>query len=94
MFGLISKKSLVNVFAKELAGKQVKADHWYYVNNNQEMSSYVLQHTDALKNIATKLKIVKEVYNQAYKIYDFRNSGKKDFQPDINKIKELNIKLN
>ena len=33
--------------------------------------------------------ILSQVYEEAYKIYDFRNSGKKDFVPDIELIKKL-----
>ena len=33
--------------------------------------------------------ILKEVYDEAYKIYDFRNSGKKDYSQNVALIKKL-----
>lgn len=33
---------------------------------------------------------MKAIYEKAYKIYDFRNSGKKGFVPDVDLIKKLN----
>lgn len=87
MFGLISKKKMISTFAKELAYKQKKADKFYYIDNNQEMSSYVLEHVDEIKDLTIKLGITKDVYNEAYKIYDFRNSGKKDYEPDLDALR-------
>lgn len=78
MFGLVTRKELIRVFAEELAKKQKKADYWFYAENNQEMSSYVLNHVEEIKALAIKLNIVDSVYHEAYKIYDFRDSGKKD----------------
>jgi len=89
MFGLISKRKLISTFAKELAYKQRRADHWYYIRNNQEMSSYVLEHIEGIRNLALKLGITKEIYDMAYKIYDFRNSGKKDYKPNLNELSKL-----
>ena len=40
-----------------------------------------------MKVFISKRKLVNEF---AYKIYDFRNSGKKGFVPDVNLIKKLN----
>lgn len=42
------------------------------------------------KTIEEKMDIIKTSYEKAYKIYDFRNSGKKGFVPDVNLIKKLN----
>ena len=87
MFGLMSKKKIIKLFAEELADRQKKADYWYYIKNDQQMSSYLLEAADEIKTLTIKFGICKEVYNEAYKIYDFRNSGKKDFVPDFKLLK-------
>ena len=61
-------------------------------NNNitkQDMSSSKLDLVTEVRAIAMRLDILSQVYEEAYKIYDFRNSGKKDFVPDIELIKKL-----
>ena len=86
----ITKKKLVNEFAKELAYLQIRADWWYYASraeekDRQNMSSKILDDVTELRCICSNLGIMK-----AYKIYDFRNSGKKGFVPDVDLIKKLN----
>lgn len=90
----ITKRKLVKKFAEELAYLQIRADWWYYVSNckdeeKQDMSSHMLDGVTELRCICHELGILKEVYNKAYEIYDFRNSGKKDFVPDVELIKKL-----
>ena len=88
----ITKKKLVKKLAEELAYLQIRADWWYYVysgKDNQEMSSKQLDAVDELRCICNDLGILKEVYDEAYKIYDFRNSGKKDYHPNVALIKKL-----
>lgn len=94
----ISKKKLIKKFAEELAYLQIRADWWYYVSQvkeeeRQNMSSMELDGVTELRCICQDLAIIKEVYKEAYKIYDFRNSGKKDFVPDIELIKKLNVEF-
>ncbi len=89
MFGLISKKKVIKAMAETLAYSQVKADYWYYINKNQDMSSFCLDASQALIDLLRKLHISQKVYNEAYKIYDFKNSGKKDFVPDLDNIKKV-----
>lgn len=72
----IEKKELISKFAKEMARLQKKADKYYYVDNNKEMADYVLIYAAELKDFASKLGICEEMYEEALKIYDFRNSGK------------------
>lgn len=91
----ITKKKLIKKFAEELAYLQIRADWWYYVSNmkdeeKQKMSSMELDAVTELRCICHDLGILKEVYEEAYKIYDFRNSGKKDFVPNVELIKQLN----
>lgn len=88
MFGLIRKKILVKIFAEYLAELQKKADRWFYISKNQEMSSFVLNEVAPVKELASRFGICSKVYEEAYKIYDFRNSGKKDLAPDLEKLKK------
>lgn len=84
-----SRKEIIKEFAKEIAELQMKADKWYYVKNNQEMSNWVLDKAQEIKEWCIRLGICKEVYQEAYKIYNFRDSGKKDFVPDIKFLKSI-----
>ena len=98
----ITKKKLIKALAEEIAYLQIKADWWNYCfpndvvdkdNKNitkQDMSSSKLDLVTEVRAIAMRLDILSQVYEEAYKIYDFRNSGKKDFVPDIELIKKLN----
>jgi hypothetical protein len=84
---IITRKRIVKEFANRIANLQKKADKWFYVSKNQEMSSYILDRVIPIKEMCEDLGIVKQVYEEAYKIYDFRNSGKSDFKPDLDKLK-------
>lgn len=96
----ITKKKLIKTLAEELAYLQIRADWWYYCFSGdivdkesnitkQDMSSSKLDLVAEVKTIAMRFDILPKVYEEAYKIYDFRNSGKKDFVPDIELIKRL-----
>ena len=96
----ITKKKLIKALAEEIAYLQIKADWWYYYFSNdmvdkennitkQDMSSSELDLVTEVRAIAMRFDILSQVYEKAYKIYDFRNSGKKDFVPDIELIKRL-----
>lgn len=96
----VTKKKMIKVLAEELAYLQIRADWWYYCFSNdivdkesnitkQDMSSSELDLVTEVKAIASRLGIVNKVYEEAYKIYDFRNSVEKDFVPDIELIKKL-----
>lgn len=102
----ITKKKLIKTLGEELAYLQIRADWWYYCFGNssnpdkvldedtgttvRDMSSGELDLVTEVKTIAKRFDILSQVYDEAYKIYDFRNSGKKDFVPDIELIKQLN----
>jgi hypothetical protein len=86
---LWTRKQRIREFAEELAYLQMKADKWLYVLHDQEMSGNILGHVGSLKGWLIELGICNEVYTEAYKIYDFRNSGKKDFVPDIKRLQEV-----
>jgi len=92
MFGLIRKNSVIKLFAEELAQSQKIADYWFYVRDNQEMSSYLLNQASVIKALTIKFRIANEVYDEAYTIYDFRNSGKKNFVPNLDLLKEAYLK--
>lgn len=85
----IEKKELISKFAEEMARLQKKADKYYYIEDNKEMADYVLIYAVELKNFASKLGISDEMYHEAYTIYDFRNSGKKDYMPSKEQLEEL-----
>lgn len=85
----MDKEFIINIFAEELATKQRKADEWYYLQNNQKMSSHLLDQALAIKELAIKLGIDNEVYNKAYQIYDFRNSGKTGYTLKDGKIVKI-----
>lgn len=92
---LTTRKKMIRTFAEELAYLQIRADWWYYVSKlkheeRQEMADSMLEGVSELHCICNEFGIVKEVYAEAYKIYDFRNSGKQSFVPDIELIKKLN----
>lgn len=84
---IVFRKTIIKAIAKEIAEYQRKADYFYYIRNDQEMSNYEVEHVTPLKYLANKLGITKQVYEEAYKIYDFRNSGKKNFKPNLEEIK-------
>ena len=86
---LIEKKELINKFAKEMARLQKKADRYYYVENNKEMSDYMLIYASELRDFASKLGIKQEMYQEAYKIYNFKNSGKTGYKPTTEELEEL-----
>ena len=102
----ITTEKLIKTLAEELAYLQISADWWYYCFNDgknpdkiineytgttaRNMSSSKLDSVNEVRVIASELGILSKVYEEAYKIYDFRNSGKKDFVPDIELIKKLN----
>lgn len=85
----IDKKELVQKFAKEMARLQKKADRYYYIDNNKEGADYILNQASYLKDFALKLGICKEMYKDAYLIYDFRKSGRKDYKPTEEQLEEL-----
>ena len=85
----IEKKELISKFAKEMARLQKKADKYYYIENDKNMSDYILIYAAELKEFANKLGICEEMYQEAYKIYDFRNSGKKEYVPSQEQLEEL-----
>ena len=90
----ITKKKLIKKFAEEMAYLQIRADWWFSVANgekeeNRNMSNMELEGVTELRCICNDLGILTEVYDEAYKIYDFRNSGKKNHVPDIEAIKRL-----
>lgn len=85
----VEKKELISKFAKELAELQMEADKFYYIDNNKDMADYVLIYATEIKDFATKLGICEDVYKEAYKIYDFRSSGKKDYKPTKEQLDRL-----
>ena len=77
-----------DITAEEIAELQRSADKAYYERSDQSQSDYLLVQVDELKSLANKLGISKKVYEEAYKIYDFRNSGKVGYTLKDGKIIE------
>lgn len=97
----VTRKTIIKEFAKEIAELQRKADIWFYEKNNQDHSSWLLDQVLELSDFASRLGINREVYQEAHKIYDFRNSGKTGYtlrdgkivQPDdVGRCVKENIK--
>jgi hypothetical protein len=78
---LVRRKTIIKEFAKKIADIQKRADEIYYRDNppkknNNELAAWITDKVIPLKEMCQGLGIVKQVYEEAYKIYDFRNSGK------------------
>ena len=82
----IPKKSVVEALANELACYQKQADVAYYDCSDQETSDDILEKAMAIKELANLLALGGDVYERAYQIYDFRNSGKKGYTLKDGKI--------
>ena len=105
----ISRKKVIKALAEELAYLQIRADWWYYCfaggkepdfvidedtgTTIRDMSSGELDLVIEVRAIASKFGILSEVYEEAYKIYDFRNSGKGGFLVDTELIRKLDRKF-
>lgn len=83
---IIIRGRVIEELAQQLARLQKKADYWYYQMNDRDHSSWLLDQVYPLKEFATKLGICEEVYERAYEIYDFRNSGKDGYTLKNGKI--------
>ena len=78
---LVRRKTIIKEFAKRVADLQKRADKAYYRDNppkrnKNDRASWLLDQVYSLKNMCQELGIAGQVYKEAYKIYDFRNSGK------------------
>lgn len=85
----MDRQEVINIFAQEMAKTQKKADKFYYKQDNKDMAAYCTDHALVIKDLAVKLGICDEVYIEAYKIYDFRNSGKTGYTLKDGKIVKL-----
>lgn len=85
----IEKEELISKFGKEMARLQKKADKYYYIENDKNMADYVLIYATELKGFASKLGICEEMYHEAYKIYNFKNSRKTGYRPTAEELEEL-----
>jgi len=98
MFILVSRKRMVKEFAEKIAAIQKKADKEYYKphlknfkpeEGMNEHAAWLVDQINPLKELCQKLGIVDRVYTEAYKIYDFRNSGKRGYGLKDGKIEKL-----
>lgn len=75
---IVTRKELIEIFAKEMCCLQKKANYWYYERNNQDLSDYILNLAGELKDLSSKMGICEEMYERSYEIYDYRRSGASD----------------
>lgn len=76
-----SKEMVIKAFAEKIAKYQRIADKEYYKDNPPKKNrnndaAYYVSMSDSLISLSKDLTILDEVLEAAYKIYDFRNSGK------------------
>ena len=78
---LVTRRYLVKEIAGQIAHLQKRADEVYYRDNppkehENNHASWLLDQVIPLRDLSKKLGISKQVCEKAYKIYDFRNSGR------------------
>lgn len=92
---IVTRKSMVMEFAKEIADLQRRADMEYYKphlkdyepkEHENDSASWLLDQVYSLKQMCQRLGIAKRVYAEAKKIYDFSNSGKDGYTMRDGKI--------
>jgi len=88
---LVFRKKVIDAIAFKIADLQRKADIEYYYNDNKERAGYLVEQVNPLKQLAIKLDICKEVYEEAYRIYDFKNSGKDGYILKNGKIIKMEL---
>lgn len=93
MIRVFNRDKVIDTFAEELAYLQVSADYWYYILHDNDMSDHELNYVTELRNNAYRLNILDEVYDRALQIYDFSQSGKEGFNPDIDTIERVHHQL-
>lgn len=86
---IITRRKLIKELAYVIATTHIRADKWFYIHKDQEMSSWTLDGIISILKLCENLNITESVFEKAYKIYDFRNSGKKDFEPNLELLKSF-----
>jgi hypothetical protein len=95
---LVRRKTMIKEFAIKIADIQKRADEAYYkphlknyepTPNENDLAAWIVDQVKPLKEMCCKLGIVKQVYVEAYKIYDFRNSGKPGYTLKDGKIVKI-----
>lgn len=82
-------KDVIEHFAQEVARIQRMADVAFYINSDQDYSSWLCDQAYALKSLAEKMGIWNMVHARAVEIYDFRNSGKQGYTLKDGKIVKI-----
>lgn len=72
-FSLVRRKTIIKNFARELAGLHKAADMFY---TDPETKTWLIDKEGQIYDLALRLDIAKEVWDEAYKIYDFRRPTK------------------
>lgn len=70
---------VIKELAEEYAYLEAASSYHMYINHNQEMASHKLELLSELIYITNRLRISKDVYDEAVKIYDFRNDGRDNY---------------
>lgn len=86
--------SIIMPFSKIVAEIQDRADSVYYYDDppkayHNDLSAEILNELIPIRRICEKLNILKIVYDEAYKIYDFRNSGRSGYTRKDGKIVKI-----
>lgn len=76
----------ISKMARYVAFLQREADVWYYEGDRRDMSSYFLEKVDTARDICAMFGCVKDVWDEAKKIYDFTNSGKVGYEYKAGRI--------
>lgn len=76
---LVRRKTIIEEFAIEIANLQREADKWYYEKGDRDHADWLLVRVGELRDFAERLGICQKMYEEAYKIYDFRNSGRNGY---------------
>lgn len=92
---ITTRKRIIREIAENIADIQRRADVEYYKPhlknykpeaNENDHASWLLDKVFPLRDLAEKLGIRKEVYEEAYKIYDFHDSGRAGYTLKDGKI--------
>lgn len=76
---VVTKEAVIEHLAYQMAMYQKRADEYYYIRKDVSHSSWLCDLFNGVVQVALNMGVVKEAYDRAHAIYDFRNSGKKGY---------------
>lgn len=94
MKDIYTKNDIYNFLGKLKASFEKKADYYYYIENDREMSSEELNAEFYSFNYISKLLELSiedsaKILESALKYYNFSQSGKEGYKPSIEVLDEL-----